>query len=103
MNAFRILILLIAAAFAALVVWAIGAASLSASFAAMAADPWGIVTLADLYLGFLAMAVVIAMTEERRAVAVVTVAAMALLGNLVTLAWLAWRLPRLAARLAQAR
>ncbi|MEJ1157018.1 hypothetical protein [Prosthecomicrobium sp. N25] len=99
MSIVRVLYLAAAAAFAALILWAAGAASFSESFARITADPWGLVTLADLYAGFAVSALVIAMAEERRWVAVLLVAAMMVLGNIVTMAWLAWRLPTLHARL----
>lgn len=99
MTLARILLVLAATGFVALIVWASGAASFAQSFSAITADPWGIVTLADLYLGFLLFALVIAMTEESKWRAVLIVAAMALLGNAVTLIWFAWRLPRLHALL----
>jgi hypothetical protein len=101
MTAARLLLVVATLAFAAMLVWAIGAASLSASFSAIAADPWGFVTLVDLYTGFAMFGLVLAFTEERKLVALAVFAAMLVLGNVITLAWVAWRLPLLWARLAR--
>jgi hypothetical protein len=79
----------LALALAGLIAWAAGQASFGASFGAMLAEPWGLVTLGDLYLGFLATAFVIALAEPRRPVALCWVVALFVLGNVVTGAWLA--------------
>lgn len=100
MTALRAFLVLAAAVFAGVIVWAFSAAAFWESFGRISADPWGIVALADLSLGFLIASLVIAMSEERKAVAVGTIAALFVLGNVVTLLWAAWRLPRLQARLA---
>ena len=73
------------------IIWAFGAASFWPSVAAITANPWGVVTLIDLYLGFLIFAIVIARFEPSRGLAIGMVAAMPFLGNVVPLAWLAWR------------
>jgi hypothetical protein len=99
----RIVFVLAALAFAVLIAWAAGAASFAESFSRITADPWGVVTLVDLYAGFLVAALVIAMTERSKWVAVLVVAALAVLGNMVTLAWVAWRLPDLHGRLSRQR
>lgn len=95
----RIALVALASAFAALIVHATGRAAIGQSFAAMVADPWGLVALVDLYLGFLVTAVVVALFEDRAWKTAAFVAALLVLGNVVSLAWLAWRLPRLRRRL----
>jgi hypothetical protein len=79
----------LALALAGLIVRAGGEASFAASFATMLADPWGLATLGDLYLGFLATAFVIALAEPRRGIALCWIAALFVLGNVVTGVWLA--------------
>jgi hypothetical protein len=101
-TALRACLLLAAAALLALILWAAATASFGASFAAIASDPWGLVTLADLYLGFLMIAVVIALVERPLPAALWIVAAL-VLGNVVAAAWLALRLGRIAPELRRAR
>lgn len=61
----------------------------------LTATPWGRVTTADLYIGFiLSGALVIAF--ERNVLGVVLAVAILLLGNVVTALWFAWRWPELA-------
>jgi hypothetical protein len=93
MNALRLLLVVLALAFAALIVWAVQTANFWASFAMISADPWGIVSLADLYLGFIIAGVVMALTERSWKVAP-WIIAIFFLGNVVTALWLAWKLPR---------
>lgn len=73
---------------------AIGLASqhnLLSSLRAMLADPWGLVTLLDLSIGLLFVAVWIAVVEPRRWRAGIWIIALFLLGNLVTLVFLLCR------------
>jgi hypothetical protein len=92
--ALRALLVILALTFGALILWAIGAADFWASFAAIIKDPWGIVSLADLYLGFIISAIVMALIERSWRVAP-WIVAIFFLGNLVTALWFAWKLPRL--------
>lgn len=98
MSGLRVMIGLGAAGFVGLVIWAIGAAPFGASFDRILADPWGIVTLADLYLGFLIAAVIIWSFEANRGTALLWIVPMFFLGNAVTAAWLVLRLPEIARR-----
>jgi hypothetical protein len=79
----------------AAIIWALGRASLFDSFGKIIADPWGFVTLIDLYSGFLAISVIIALAEPRRAVTASVIMLTPFLGNVVPLAWLIIRLPML--------
>ncbi|SDR52212.1 hypothetical protein SAMN05519103_04467 [Rhizobiales bacterium GAS113] len=99
MMLLRILFLVLAAALLATILWALGTSSVHDGFAHVTAEPWGLVTFADLYLGFLVAAIVIAATEDRRVLALLLIVGVFMLGNLVTASWLAWRAPRLLARL----
>ncbi len=87
----RILCLIGFALLAGVILWAFGQAPFWESAAAIARNPWGVVTLVDLYLGFFIFAIVIARFEPSRPLAVGLIAAMPILGNVVPLAWLAWR------------
>ncbi len=98
MNGLRIAVGLCAAGFVGLVVWAIGTASFGASFDRILADPWGLVTLADLYLGFLIAAVIIWFFEADRRMALLWVVPIFFLGNAVTAIWLVLRLPEIVRR-----
>jgi hypothetical protein len=55
------------------------------------ADPWGVVTLLDLGVGLLFIAVWLALVEPSPWRAAVWIIALFLLGNVVTLAYLLWR------------
>lgn len=90
-----------AAALAAAIVWAMGADArgLVAVLSAMVAEPWTVVTLIDLYLGFFLIAAVILMTEKNRLVGFFFALPVFVLGNVWAALWLVLRLPSLAARL----
>lgn len=78
------------------IVWAGMSAPFWASFATISAMPWGVVTLVDLYLGFVCAAVLVFMLERERMMALLVIALIFVLGNVVMALWLAWRgLPRL--------
>ena len=96
---FRILAALGGLVLLALIVWAAGAADIAASFSAMAADPWGVVALADLYLGFVILAGVIWVAEPNKALALLFILPLPVLGNVWAALWLALRLGRLAGKL----
>lgn len=55
------------------------------------AEPWGVVTLLDLSVGLLFVAVWIAVIEPRPLYAALWIIGLALLGNVVTLVFLLWR------------
>ena len=99
MLAIRGFYLVAGLAFAGVIVWAFGAGDFGASFSAILADPWGIVALADLYLGFLLFAFVIAGFEPSPLRAVAWIVALVLLGNAISALWLALNAPALWERL----
>jgi hypothetical protein len=74
-----------------LIIWAALSASFSQSFGLIIADPWGIVTLVDLYLGFIVISVVIYAIEPDKRIAWAMIVPLYFLGNIVTAGWLAWR------------
>lgn len=98
MSLLRAVLVLFGILFAALIVWAVIYGDFAAAGAWLTSDPWGIVTLADLYFGFLLSAVLIAMTE-RRWTAVLWIAPIPFLGNVWTVIWFIVRIPHLSKRL----
>lgn len=86
------------------IVWASLSLPIGESFARIVADPWGVVTLLDLYFGFLLFSVFVILFEPNRLLAGAVVLLTLVLGNLVTAAWLVLRLGRIvAARRAEAQ
>jgi hypothetical protein len=99
MTAIRAAYLFAGLGFAGIIIWAFGAGDFGASFSAILADPWGIVALADLYLGFLLFAFMIAGFESSPLRAVIWIVALVILGNTVSAIWLALNAPQLWQRL----
>jgi hypothetical protein len=100
--AFRLAAIAGAIILTALIIRAVPMADLFAAFAEVGANPWGLVGLADLYLGFILFAAVIAGFEPRRAVAVAWIIGLFVLGNLVSAVWLVLNHRRLWQALRQA-
>jgi hypothetical protein len=80
-----------ALALTAAIVWAFQTAVFSASFGAMIRDPWGVVTLIDLYGGFLFACIVMAHLEPDRRISIPAIALTPFLGNIVPLVWMGTR------------
>lgn len=79
-----------------LIIWAILAGDFGAAGEFLFNKPWGIVTLTDLYLGFLLSAFVIYIVEPDKRVALIWLLPIFVLGNVVTAFWFAFRgLPKL--------
>lgn len=95
MTVIRTAYLLAGLGFAALIIWAFAVGEFGASFSAILADPWGIVALADLYLGFLLFAFIIAGFESSAFRAIIWIVALVVLGNTISAIWLALNAPRL--------
>ncbi|MEM8877376.1 MAG: hypothetical protein AAGD23_05840 [Pseudomonadota bacterium] len=95
MIVIRIVYLLAGIGFAAIIIWAFGVGDFGASFTAILADPWGVVALADLYLGFLLFAFIIAGFEASALRATVWIVALVVLGNTISAIWLALNAPQL--------
>lgn len=91
MHALRFVYIALATTLTAFVIWAALNASFGESFATIAAMPWGVVSLLDLYIGFACFAAVIAFVERNTQVTVTLVALLFVLGNVVAAGWLAWR------------
>lgn len=97
----RIIIGLSGIVLTALVVRAISVGDFWGEGAWLTSMPWGIVSLADLYLGFLLMAVIIALVE-RSAWAAFWIIPIPFLGNVWIVIWFLCRLPVLSRRLSGA-
>jgi hypothetical protein len=91
----RTIALALAAALSIAIVWAGLTANFWESFGRIIADPWGIVTLLDLYIGFIVASVLIYVVERGRIIAWVVIVPMFFLGNVITALWLAWRATKL--------
>ena len=74
--------------------WAGSQSNLQTGLRAIASQPWGLVTLLDLYIGFAIVAAAIYAAESRKPVAVLWIVAILFLGNLITLIWLIQRILR---------
>ena len=98
MTILRISVFLAGIAFLGLCIQAGLAGDFMGEFSQIADLPWGRVSLADLYLGFLMLAVFIALTDKPR-ISIPVILALFVLGNVIAAFWLAWRLPRIAQKL----
>ena len=96
----RILLLLLSMAFAALILRAVMSGDFRAEGAWLVSHAWGIVSLADLYIGFLVSSLIIALFEKPKTAAL-WIIPIPFLGNVWTLIWLAFRLPALRSALSQ--
>ena len=85
---------------AGLIVWAMMTAgqSLPEAIAWLVSGPWGVVTLADLYLGFALLAVLIWLVEPDKRIALLFILPLPVLGNVWAAVWVALRLKAVAAR-----
>ncbi len=63
--------------------------------------PWGIATLADLYIGFLLFATLVFLTERSWLVAALWAAPVLVVGNIWAALWFVIRLPHLAKQLSK--
>ena len=90
MSPKRIASLLFAAILAIAIIWAMGQKPIGESFSQMVRDPWGIVTLIDLYWGFIAFALIVAWFEKPWVAGLLFVL-LCVLGNVVSMLWLAFR------------
>lgn len=106
MNVVRAAIAILGLALLGLVIWAFSAkpelhGAFLDQFAVVTTLPWGIVSLADLYIGFLFFAVIIFLTERSWLVAALWAAPILILGNIWAALWLVIRLPHLAKQLSK--
>jgi hypothetical protein len=78
-------------ALAAAIVWAFGKADFWASGAQIVANPWGVVTLIDLYAGFIMTGVLVAAVERWRPWSWGLMVVSFVLGNVVYALWAVFR------------
>ena len=83
----RLLVLVGFVALTGLIVWAFMMGGGWDEVFAVTAMPWGLVTLADLYLGFLLIAVVIFAVEENKLIALAWTIPIFFLGNVWSALW----------------
>jgi len=95
----RALLLGLALVLAALIALAAGTGDFSAAGNWLLSHPWGRVTLADLYAGFLLSALVIGLFERSWTARLAWIAPVFVLGNVWTAIWFAWRARELVRRL----
>jgi len=76
------------------IVWAAMTAnqSLAEAIAWLVSGPWGVVSLIDLYLGFLLIAGLIWVLEPNKIIALIFILPLPLIGNVWPAVWVAWRL-----------
>lgn len=79
---------------AAAIVWAVLTAgqSLGEAVGWLVSEPWGVVSLIDLYLGFFLIGVAIWLFEPNKAIALLFILPLPFLGNVWAAVWFAWRL-----------
>lgn len=101
MTIAKLFFAILAASLAGLILWAMAADArpLPDVLAALSAQPWVVVTLSDLYIGFFISAAIILLAERRLAVGLFWALPVFVLGNVWTAVWLILRLKVLAARL----
>lgn len=93
-TGFRIIAALGAIALAFAIVWAgmTAGQSLSEAVGWLVSEPWGVVSLIDLYLGFVLIAILIWVFEPNKLIALAFILPLPILGNVWSAVWLAWRL-----------
>jgi hypothetical protein len=98
MSFVRLALLMLAIGFSALIVWAIQTGDFWSEGSWLTSNPWGVVSLTDLYLGFLITAIFMYFFESSYA-RWFWIMPLPFLGNVWTLLWLAYRLPALYGKL----
>ncbi len=91
MSLLRAALLAAAAILSGAIIWASYAAPFFAGFSTVLANPWGVVTLIDLYAGFLFAGAVIWVSEANKRLAATLILITLVLGNVVPLIWLGMR------------
>lgn len=92
----RIILFSGGAGLAAAIFWALeaDARGLGPVLQEMLSDPWSVVTLIDLYLGFFISAIVMVLVERRLWIGILLAIPVFVLGNVWTALWALLRLPR---------
>ncbi len=95
----RLFLLALSLVLTALIALAVRTGDFSAAGSWLISHPWGLVTLADLYAGFILSATVIGCFERRWILRIVWIAPVFVLGNVWTAIWFALRAPEVFRRL----
>lgn len=90
-SVIRLLFLILTLVLTVLIIWAFRAGDFGGAGAFLTQQPWGIVTLFDLYFGFVIVAVVIAWTERKILPCVFWITPLFVLGNVWAGLWLILR------------
>jgi Protein of unknown function (DUF1475) len=88
----RIFFGFLAALLSGLIVWATLSGGFLDTLHLLLERPWGVVTLVDLYVGFIATSLLMLVFEGRTMRAAVLILLLFLMGNVVTALWVAFRL-----------
>jgi hypothetical protein len=91
MTLLRTTLVAAAAILSGAILWASYSAPFFAGFSTVLANPWGVVSLIDLYAGFLFASVAIWLVEPNKRLAATLILITLVLGNVVPLIWLATR------------
>lgn len=80
----KYLLSILSAGFLVLLMWAFFQKPISESGELFFSDPWGIVALADLYLGFFIFSIFIFKNEDNKICSILWTTALLVLGNLIS-------------------
>ncbi len=98
MNMIRLVYAALGIGLAALILFAVNTGDFWSAGRWLMSDPWGLTTMADLYLGLAISALFIALFE-RSWLAALWILPLPFLGNVWTVVWLIVKLPEIASRL----
>ena len=98
MNIIRLVYAALGISLAALIIFAMTTGDFWSAGRWLMSDPWGLTTMADLYLGLTISALFIALFECSW-VAILWILPLPILGNVWTVVWLVVKLPQLSVRL----
>lgn len=105
MSALRIAVAVLALVLLGVIVWAIAQTGSLSDFRyeteALLEQPWGLVSIVDLYVGLGMIAMIMVLTERSFVAGVLWALPLFVLGNIWTAVWLLLRLPSLAERLSR--
>ena len=95
MTPLRIVLAILGLTLVGLIAWAISGQTFMSEGAWLVSHRWGIVSLADLYLGFILIGVLIWLFEPNKLIALVFILPLPFLGNIWSVIWVIWRVPGL--------
>jgi predicted RND superfamily exporter protein len=98
-NSIRVIALLGGLILAGSIYWAFGQQAFWGGVDQVMASPWGIVTIVDLYLGFILIALIIFVFERNPITALIWIVPLFFLGNVWSALWFVLRAPLIVSRL----